>query len=189
MSKAQFERAKVIQSATRLFWQSGYHAASMKQLFEATGLKPGSLYLAFGNKDALYKTALSHYTQSSIATLSATIESAPSVGEGICKILLSMTKDTKNSDYCSCFLVKSQLELSGTQNNLLAYVQEQLRAIENTYCNYLAKEMSPSSAKTKASCLMMSIFGLRVYGYIEQDSKKILTTLKQNLAWLPWDKL
>ena len=90
---------------------------------------------------------------------------------------------------CSCFLVKSQLELSGTQNNLRTYAQKQLHAIEKMYCDYLAKEMSRSSAKTKASCLMMSIFGLRVYGYIEQDSKKILITLKENLAWLAWDKL
>lgn len=43
------------------FWQRGYSATSLDDLSGATGMNRPSLYLAFGDKHALYIRALEHY--------------------------------------------------------------------------------------------------------------------------------
>ena len=46
----------------REFWQRGYAATTMPQLLAATGMGAGSFYAAFGNKAALFRRALDHYS-------------------------------------------------------------------------------------------------------------------------------
>jgi len=44
-----------------VFWEHGYEGASLRRLVDATGLKPGSVYGAFGSKGGLFREALSRY--------------------------------------------------------------------------------------------------------------------------------
>ena len=46
-------RAEVVACAARLFARKGFHATSVPDLVEATGLKAGGLYHYIGSKDAL----------------------------------------------------------------------------------------------------------------------------------------
>ncbi|WP_067519475.1 TetR/AcrR family transcriptional regulator [Endozoicomonas ascidiicola] len=50
-----------INAALDQFWLMGFSACSLKQLEEATGMNPGSLYYHFKNKEQLYLSALSYY--------------------------------------------------------------------------------------------------------------------------------
>ncbi|MFB9318217.1 TetR/AcrR family transcriptional regulator [Cryptosporangium minutisporangium] len=45
----------------RLFRRRGYHGASLRDVEEATGLHPGSLYRTFESKDGLFRAALDAY--------------------------------------------------------------------------------------------------------------------------------
>jgi AcrR family transcriptional regulator len=45
----------------RLFRHRGYQGASLRDIEEATGLHPGSLYRAFESKDGLFRAALNAY--------------------------------------------------------------------------------------------------------------------------------
>ena len=51
---AEFNRDDVIHQATYVFWERGYARTSVSDLVDATGLQPGSLYAAFGNKKGLF---------------------------------------------------------------------------------------------------------------------------------------
>ena len=44
-----------------LFWEKGFEGASLGQLTKAMGIKPASLYAAFGNKQDLFRKALERY--------------------------------------------------------------------------------------------------------------------------------
>jgi AcrR family transcriptional regulator len=46
-----------------VFWRKGYEGASLSDLTEAMGINPPSLYAAFGNKEALFCTALDRYME------------------------------------------------------------------------------------------------------------------------------
>ncbi|UTW13038.1 TetR/AcrR family transcriptional regulator [Marinobacterium rhizophilum] len=187
MTRVQFDREAVIQDCTRLFWQQGFSGASMQDVVKATGLKPGSLYLAFGNKEGLYQAALDHYARQSRETLRQTLESAPSVGVGLCRQLLRMLDEASRTDYCSCFLVKSQLELAASGGELHRKICSYLGQIENIYVEYLVREYPPLLAQQRAASLMMHVFGIRVYGYLGRERETQVAALQSGLPWLPWD--
>ncbi len=56
-----WDRAEVLASAMRLFRHRGYLGASVRDIEEATGLHPGSLYRVFESKDGLFSAALDAY--------------------------------------------------------------------------------------------------------------------------------
>lgn len=64
-----FDPDRVAEQAMRVFWKSGYAGAAMSDLYEATGLKPGSVYAAFGDKEGLFQRAFETYAAHFRATL------------------------------------------------------------------------------------------------------------------------
>ncbi|WP_037578662.1 TetR/AcrR family transcriptional regulator [Phaeacidiphilus oryzae] len=60
--RKQFDPEAALDQAMRVFWQRGYADASLDALGSATGLGRGSLYGAFGNKDALFRKCLDRYS-------------------------------------------------------------------------------------------------------------------------------
>jgi AcrR family transcriptional regulator len=59
--RKQFDVDEALDRAMRVFWERGYADASLDTLGTATGLGRGSLYGAFGNKDALFRSCLDRY--------------------------------------------------------------------------------------------------------------------------------
>ena len=187
MAKAQFNRDEVIEKSIELFWQNGFSASSMQQVVKATGLKPGSIYLAFGNKEGLFREALEGYAQEGMAQIREAIETAPSVGEGICTILEKMIDDSYRKNYCSCFLVKTQLELAAEENELYDFASTKLGEIEKLYQSYLVKEFGATVSRKRAASLMLHIFGVKVYSYQLGSADRMREGLREGLPWLPWN--
>ena len=57
----EFDEQAVLTGAMHIFRKQGYQAASIRDLEEATGLKGGSIYHAFGDKAGLFDAAFEHY--------------------------------------------------------------------------------------------------------------------------------
>lgn len=188
MARAQFDRNEVIDKSIVLFWSNGFSASSMKQVVQATGLKPGSLYLAFGNKEALFREALQSYAKKGVEQIRNTLENASSVGEGICSILEKMVQESTRENYCSCFLVKTQLELAVGENELYDFASAKLNEIEVLYQSYLEKEFGSTVSRHRATSLMLHIFGMRIYGYQRGSADLMRQGLREGLPWLPWAK-
>ncbi|WP_319541499.1 TetR/AcrR family transcriptional regulator [uncultured Pseudodesulfovibrio sp.] len=186
MAKAQYDRNCILDRSIELFWEHGFNGSSMKQLVQATGLKPGSLYLSFGNKEAIYREAMQRYAEKGILSIREILDTAPSVGEGLCRILEMYVQEATKKDYCSCFLVKTQLELSAVGNTLHDFAAAKLREVEAVYQNYLEKEFSNAVSTVRATSLMLHIFGMRVYGYQQGSTDRMRRGLKEGLPWLPW---
>ncbi len=51
----------VLDTAMKVFWEKGYDGTSMSDLVTATGMAKPGLYACFGDKEALYKKALTNY--------------------------------------------------------------------------------------------------------------------------------
>jgi len=187
MSKTQFDRQNVLHKATSLFWRVGYNATSMQALFEVTGLKPGSVYLAFGNKEGLFKESLKFYASASIDKLNHKFSQNQNqnIEKIICDVLFSFVEEAVQSEYCSCYLVKSQLELDD-QPHTKHYIAEYLAEIEKIYVAQLATIYPIEEAQIKAMSIMIHIFGLRVYGYHTKNKQSLLSSLQLGLPWLPW---
>jgi AcrR family transcriptional regulator len=59
----EFEADQVVEAAGDLFWERGYEMTSIADLEKKTGLDRSSLYHAFGNKHALFESALDCYVK------------------------------------------------------------------------------------------------------------------------------
>jgi TetR/AcrR family transcriptional regulator, transcriptional repressor for nem operon len=57
----QFDEQEVIAIALEVFWRKGLHDASMQDLATATGVQRGSLYNAYGDKEAIFLRAFDQY--------------------------------------------------------------------------------------------------------------------------------
>ncbi|MEU5833441.1 TetR/AcrR family transcriptional regulator [Streptomyces diacarni] len=56
-----FDRDAALERAMRVFWERGYEAASLAELTGAMGIRPPSLYAAFGSKEQLFREAVELY--------------------------------------------------------------------------------------------------------------------------------
>ncbi|MEU7468699.1 TetR/AcrR family transcriptional regulator [Streptomyces sp. NPDC044984] len=83
-----FDRTAALTAATRLFWERGYEATSIGDLTEAMGIRPGSLYAAFGDKKSLFQEAVYHYGRSPVgAFMSVALEEEPTAYGAFGRIL------------------------------------------------------------------------------------------------------
>uniref|UniRef100_UPI00057C2E1B TetR/AcrR family transcriptional regulator n=1 Tax=Enterobacter sp. Bisph1 TaxID=1274399 RepID=UPI00057C2E1B len=79
----EFDRTDALNKAMKLFWQKGYTATSMSDLYEAMGIKSPSLYAAFGSKEDLYDEVLRHYEQCIAPAIWGDMQSEPSAKQAI----------------------------------------------------------------------------------------------------------
>jgi AcrR family transcriptional regulator len=57
----EFDTELALDRAMELFWRKGYEGTSLSDLTETLGITRPSLYAAFGNKAALFRSALERY--------------------------------------------------------------------------------------------------------------------------------
>lgn len=62
-----FEYDEALDGAMQVFWRKGFDGASLNDLTAAMGIKPASLYQAFGNKRTLFRRALARYLAGPVA--------------------------------------------------------------------------------------------------------------------------
>lgn len=186
MAKAKFDRDDVIDKSIALFWRNGFSGSSIQQVVKITGLQPGSIYFAFGNKEALFREALERYGEKSKAKIRNTLDAAASVGDGICRFLENIVQESTRENYCSCFLVKTQLELAAEGNNLYGVASAKLGEVETLFRSYLEKEFDAEVSRRRAVSIMFHIFGMRVYGYQQGSAERMRQGLREGLDWLPW---
>ncbi|MCB1683871.1 MAG: TetR/AcrR family transcriptional regulator [Pseudomonadales bacterium] len=69
----QYDTETALQAAGNLFWARGFSGTSLDDLSAAMGMNRPSIYRAFGDKEALYRSALQQYTGQLEAGFSQTI--------------------------------------------------------------------------------------------------------------------
>lgn len=188
MAKAKFDRADVVAAATELFWRKGYNCASMQDVFRATGLQPGSLYNAFGNKEGLYEESVRYYGASTLKSTKEKLDASADKLMAIARYLIDNAYETQKSTFKGCMLVKSALELNSMSNDrLLAVVNDQIDAVSDLLAQALTSHYEADIAKQKASEVMLGHLGLNVLGFTNQTPENLIDSLRAMLNWLPWN--
>lgn len=187
MAKAKFDRVEIIEKSKKLFWQHGYSHSSMQQVVKATGLKPGSLYNSFGSKEALYREALENYSGHNIALIRKRIESASSIGLGICTVLDNLMAQASQKDYSGCFLIKTQFEITEEESELHKQAVSGLEQVEELLRDYLVKEYGKERGSIRAISVMLHMNGIRVYSYRKNSTGNMRLGVREGLSWLPWE--
>ncbi len=164
-----FDRAEVIERATEVFWQRGYRGTSVSDLVQATGLKPGSLYAAFGNKKGVFLEVLRAYQADSAERLRQSLREAGSPLEAIRRFFLALADETLDDPrHRGCLMVNAMLEYSHHDPDVQGELVGGLRRIESLFGRALrlaseAGELDPRlDADATAAFLVNNLWGIRV---------------------------
>jgi AcrR family transcriptional regulator len=83
-----FDHAAALSAATRLFWERGYAATSIGELTEAMGIRPASLYGAFGDKKSLFEQVVRDYARTPAgAFMRVALDEEPTAYRAFARIL------------------------------------------------------------------------------------------------------
>ncbi|MDG6107794.1 TetR/AcrR family transcriptional regulator [Dactylosporangium aurantiacum] len=104
-----FDPDAVVDAAVKVFWRKGYEGASMADLCAATGLRPGSVYAAYGSKLGLFSAAVDRYVDTVFAYGMSALR-APTAAE-VVRMWLRGSVDAATGDMTppGCLLVQGAL--------------------------------------------------------------------------------
>ncbi len=133
-----WDPAEVLTSAMRLFRHRGYLGSSLRDIEEATGLHPGSLYRAFDSKEGLFQAALDAYNDQVVQGRVQVhlLEPADPVA-GIRSFFTSAFETGLDPDP-GCLLTNTAVE-SFTVPQAAAGVRRGLEAIESGFADALTR--------------------------------------------------
>ncbi|MFJ3790186.1 TetR/AcrR family transcriptional regulator [Kitasatospora sp. NPDC090091] len=121
-----FDREAALEQALRLFWEHGYEATSVADLTAAMGIRPPSLYAAFGDKRALFAEVVARYRESHGAYATRALAEEPTARAGVARMLREAAAQTTDPDHpWGCLLITS------TVNCTTPEVAEAVRELRN----------------------------------------------------------
>jgi AcrR family transcriptional regulator len=105
----EFDVEKALDAALCVFWRKGYEGASYADLTEAIGVERPALYSAFGNKEALFRRALSRYYERYLGYMLVALR-LPTARQVAAHILYNAADlNTRYSDHRGCFAINGAL--------------------------------------------------------------------------------
>lgn len=185
---AGYDMDAVLEASMALFWARGYHNTTLKHLEGALDMRPGSIYAAFGSKEALFLAALERYAQGGRMVLANTLASATSPLAGLAtyvRMLGSVMCTTDPSR--ACMLVKTLLETQEEDPKLRHSVEFMMQKAETAFAEAFtaARDVGEipqgSDPKRLAARLQAAIFGLRCYAQ-RSDAAERIERLAEDIA-------
>ena len=163
----EYDRDTVIAQATSVFWHRGYGRTSVGDLVEATGLKPGSLYAAFGSKKGVFLEVLDDYNRRFLDRIRGM--AGESVVDGVQSLLDEVVDDIASGrGRRGCLSVNTLLEMSQHDEDIADRLARHNRQLQYAFADLFAdaqrrgeisEDKDPNSL---ASFLINSIWGMRV---------------------------
>ncbi|MCL1051480.1 TetR/AcrR family transcriptional regulator [Shewanella abyssi] len=190
---AKFDREQVIDKATNLYWEKGFHATSMRNLQDVIDMRPGSIYAAFGSKEGLFKEALTRYTQAGIAQLVLSRASANSPIAALTAFMKLMIIENRGSaPSAMCMLAKTVAELTDEHLELLETAKQSLKTMEHEFEKLIIEAQSigevskDKDAKQLARHIQVQISGLRTYSRTCDDDAPLSEMIDDIFAHYPF---
>ena len=157
----------VLTAAMNCFWHRGYTATSMKDLEEATGLTPGSLYNSFGSKDGLFLRVLDYYVEQVCGVRVKHMCDNPRPLEGIRHYFTELfLSDSAVSDI-GCLVVNTSTELGPHDTVVRQRVRKAMKLVDVALTDTIARGQADGSiAATRSAADLAQHLGLLLSGLL-----------------------
>jgi len=156
-----YERSAVLSRATEIFWQRGYGATSVSDLVAATGLKPGSLYAAFGSKKGLFLEVLEEYNAALLGDLETCVAEAPSPLAAVRALLGRMAESTLGEEgRRGCLAVNALLEMAGHDEDIARTLRRHNDVLKGRIEQLLADAKDTGEIEADATPRSLAVFVL-----------------------------
>jgi len=160
----EFDEARVKEALMNVFWEKGYEATSMQDLVDATGLLKGSLYGAFGDKQALYMIALVHYDRTRIQAGIDMLGGEGSGREKIARLFDSVIESAKTGVFAGgCLLCNASVEMAPVDSAVENSVKGIIRRLQAAVGAAIESAIKPpDDAVALSGFIISAYFGARV---------------------------
>ena len=165
----QFEDKEIIDAAITVFSSNGYAGTSAQNLCDVTGLGRGSLYNAFGSKQALYEQALLRSHEQTMAAQLSILTQPGLFKERLRSLLLwGIAEDLSQSEQREAMVLFSALEIGDKDQVVSSLNLEYRQRLENSLLTVFAEGQANGEFSTRASalemarCFLAGYYGLRV---------------------------
>lgn len=174
------KRQEAVEKAMSLYWEKGFHATSMRNIQEVINMRPGSIYASFGSKEGLFRESLQQYADINLAGIEKLREQAASP-LGALRALMerSVTESRQSAPNGMCMLVKTIVELTDENSDLLGEATRLLQDVEKAFERIIndAKacgEIDHSNDTARvARYFQVQLMGVRTYANTHDDEDSI----------------
>ncbi len=183
----EFDEGQVIENLMKVFWDKGYEATSMQDLVNSSGLLKGSLYGAFGDKQALYLAALRHYDRTRIQAGIDMLNGEGSPRQKIARLFDNVIESTKKGVFAGgCLLCNASLEKAVTDRQVKNEVKTTIRRLKVAIMDALKMQTeTEDQAASLAAFIVSAYFGTRVLAKAGAPAAMIGDTRDHCLQLLP----
>lgn len=165
-----------LDKAVAVFWEKGYEATSINDLVEAMGIRRGSLYATFGNKQQLFLQSLERYGKVVVKQFLDILESKPSAIESLSLFFAQLVEHLLTAGpLSSCLVTNSAIERGLRDEATQKYVLYLLNSLENGFYKVLKRAQDnaeiPETMDLKSMALFLtsSMQGLLVVGKVNPE--------------------
>ena len=116
-----YDRDAIADRAMRLFWERGFHATSTRDLADAMGVNPYSLYAEFGSKEGLYDAAIARYERTVVPHHFGVLEEEGASLDAVRSVLdFFGDNGTREGSHVGCLLANAGIEQAPTSDKSVA---------------------------------------------------------------------
>ncbi len=183
----EFDEHQVIESLMSVFWDKGYEATTMQDLVKASGLLKGSLYGAFGDKQALYLASLKHYNRTRIQVGIDMLNAEGSARQKISRLFDGVIASTKRGLFAGgCLLCNASLEKAVSDKQVKNEIKTTIRRLKIAIMDAIKQDgVIEDQAVSLAAFIISSYFGTRVLAKAGAPAAMIGDTRDHCLQLLP----
>lgn len=186
----EFDEAEVLDQALELFRARGFKHTSFSDLVDELGVSRQSLYDTYGDKQALYQTALKRYLDRALDGLRRKLADEGPVRQVFTQLFDGMISANCAHGSPGCLMVNSMVELSPHDADTRALASTHAREIEGMFASRLsAAQRKGEIAKGKdpvalARFLYHTILGLSVASRALGDRESLKQSVRLALQVL-----
>jgi len=186
----EFDEETVLDAAVQCFWAGGYESTSIKDLMEVTGLTAASLYNAYGDKRAMFRTSLDRYIENSIGARIRRSETLPprdAIRSFFDDILRRSLNDRERK---GCMVVNSALEMAPHDPEFRETIAETLEQIESFFLACVEKGQADGTITSSrpavglAQHLLAVLMGVRVLARVRPERALLNGAVRTALSFL-----
>ncbi|ACZ91442.1 TetR/AcrR family transcriptional regulator [Streptosporangium roseum] len=186
-----FDRDTALESALLEFWRHGYEATSIASLTAAMGIRPPSLYAAFGDKRRLFATVVERYRHTRGTFSTRALAEEPTGRAAIARLLRETAAEYSDPEHPpGCMIISAAVncgpESADVQEAMRGLREDAKAAIKARVDGDVAAGLLPSGTDTGALAVFYAsvIQGMSVQardGIGREDLERVA-----DLAMLAW---
>jgi len=172
----EFEFDDAVRRAKDVFWDRGYHDASLPDLLEGMGLSRGSFYKAFGDKKGIFLRALDAYIEDALREVGDVLAAEGSPKAAIRHALLRNADQSFGAEGLrGCFVVLTATEMLPGDEEVSVRVSRLFRRLRELYAGAIIRGQAAGEIDAGrdphalARFLVCQIQGMRVLGKAGAD--------------------